>query len=112
MFRKSYRKLLRWNDEFPFAKFGLERGRATAARDRAADRRGARRPDGPGAGRSARAARIVGIADQLFDETAGWLWIGGRVPDQTGRTPRNEAFLERYAAELEALLPPDPDAIA
>src|SRR6188508_3094930 len=23
MFRKSYRKLLRWNDEFPFAKFSI-----------------------------------------------------------------------------------------
>ncbi|MEX2334104.1 MAG: DUF4265 domain-containing protein, partial [Pseudohongiella sp.] len=23
MFRKSYRKLLRWNDDYPFAKFGL-----------------------------------------------------------------------------------------
>jgi hypothetical protein len=23
MFRKSYRKLLRWNDEFPFAKFSV-----------------------------------------------------------------------------------------
>ena len=113
MFRKSYRKLLRWNDEFPFAKFGLsEDERPLLAIELPIGEVPAGR-DGPGAETlGAALARIVGIADQLFDETTGWLWIGGRVPDQTGRTPRNEAFLERYAAELEALLPPDPDAIA
>ena len=112
MFRKSYRKLLRWNDEFPFAKFGLsEDERPVLAIELPISEvtAGAR---GDGAETLGTAlARIVGIADQLFDETTGWLWIGGRVPDQTGRIPRNELFLARYAAELEALAPPDPEAV-
>jgi hypothetical protein len=50
-------------------------------------------------------ARIVGIADQLLDETAGWLWIGGTAPKgDAERTPRLPAFLERYAARLPELV--------
>jgi hypothetical protein len=107
MFRKSYRKLLRWNDEFPFAKFGLsddERplltielpiGELTATDPSA-------RADTLGLA----LARIVGIADRLLEESAAWLWIGGRIPDQTGRTSRNPALLVRFddrLAELSAV---------
>src|SRR4249920_286198 len=89
MFRKSYRKLLRWNDEFPFAKFSVsEDERPLLAvevpiADADADRLGLA------------LARILGVADQLLDESKGWIWIGGRAPDQSGRTPRNPAFLAR-----------------
>jgi len=107
MFRKSYRKLLRWNDEFPFAKFGLsddERPLLTielpigelAATDPTA------RADTLGLA----LARIVGIADRLLEESAAWLWIGGRIPDQSGRTSRNPALLARFddrLAELSAV---------
>jgi len=94
MFRKSYRKLLRWNDEFPFAKFSIGE-----------DERPLLSIEEPIATVDADAlgmalARVVGIADRLFDESVDWLWIGGRVPDQSGRRPRNEAFLARYEDRL------------
>jgi Putative bacterial sensory transduction regulator len=98
MFRKSYRKLLRWNDEFPFAKFGIgedERPLLTVELpiERVTLEEG---EDALGVA----LARIVGIADRLLEETAGWLWLGGRMPDQSGRTRRNTAFLDRFEARL------------
>ncbi len=106
MFRKSYRRLLRWNDEFPFAKFSVgedERpllaveipiialGSGASGDRAAADMLGTA------------LARIVGIADRLFDESRDWLWIGGRMPDTSGRTRRNPAFVARFAARLPEL---------
>jgi hypothetical protein len=89
--RKSYRKLLRWNDEFPFAKFSIgederpllavELPAASLAED--------------DLGRAL--VRIVAIADRLFDESTGWLWLGGKVPDQSQRVTRNGALLDRHA---------------
>jgi hypothetical protein len=97
-FRRAYRTLLRWNDEFPFAKFGLaEDERPVLSVELRGDRLSA---DELGLA----IARIVGIADQLLDETAGWLWIGGTAPKgDAERTPRHPAFLERYAARLPEL---------
>ena len=97
MFRKSYRKLLRWNDEFPFAKFsvGEDEQLALAVELPVAD------VDGERLGRAL--ARVVGIADRLFDDSVDWLWLGGRVPDQSGRTTRNEPLLTRYSADLAEL---------
>jgi hypothetical protein len=97
MFRKSYRKLLRWNDEFPFAKFSLGE-----------DERPLLAVELPIAETSVDSlglalARVVGIADQLLEESAGWLWIGGRIPDQSDRMPRNEAFLARFDERLVEL---------
>ena len=103
-YRKSYRRLLRWNDEFPFAKFSLAEDErpiltieiAPAAADR----------DALGAA----IARSLAIADQLLEESAGWLWIGGRIPDTTGRESRGKALLVRYRAELGELAgEPRPD---
>ena len=72
--RKAYRTLLTWNDEFPLAKFSLaEDGRPILAVEIPA-----RWLDADELGLAL--ARVVGIADYLFDETRGWLWIGGRVP--------------------------------
>jgi hypothetical protein len=100
MFRKSYRKLLRWNDEFPFAKFSVgEDERPLLAVELPLDALTA--PDAAGADVLGTAlARIVGIADRLLDESKPWLWIGGRMPDQGDRTPRNAALLERFAGRL------------
>ncbi|MEX1173141.1 MAG: YbjN domain-containing protein [Chloroflexota bacterium] len=100
MFRKSYRRLLRWNDEFPFAKFSVgEDERPLLTVETPIDVASAAGADGLGLA----LARIVGIADQLLDASRDWIWIGGRMPDQVGRTPRNTAFLERMAARLPEL---------
>src|SRR5690348_10648182 len=90
-YRKSYRKLLRWNDEYPFVKFSLaeddrpvlatELPVATVDRDEL----------------GVALARSLSIADELLEESAGWLWIGGRIPDQTGRRSRGERLMARYA---------------
>ncbi len=97
-FRKSYRKLLRWNDELPFAKFSLAEDErpvlATEIPIRTLDR------DELGLA----LARSLAIADRLLEESAGWLWIGGRIPDTSGRTSRGAHLLDRYAARLDELL--------
>lgn len=103
MFRKSYRKLLRWNDEFPFAKFGVsEDERPLLAVELPIDQLHAGdRPDALGLA----LARIVGIADRLLEDTASWLWIGGRRPDQSDRVCRNLTFLQRFDERLAELAP-------
>jgi hypothetical protein len=109
MFRKSYRKLLRWNDDFPFAKFSVgDDEQPLLAVELPID--SLRPADGPDTLGMA-LARIVGIADRLLDESKAWLWIGGRMPDQTARSRRNEAFLARFASRLPELFEDDvPDA--
>ena len=103
LFRKSYRRLLRWNDEFPFAKFGIsEDERPLLTIETPIEAATAAGGDGLALG----LARIVGIADRLLDESKDWLWIGGRPPDQSGRTRRNEDFLDRYAGRLPELFEP------
>jgi hypothetical protein len=100
MFRKSYRRLLRWNDEFPFAKFSVSE-----------DERPVLAVELPVGSADADAlglaiARILGIADRLLDESKDWLWLGGRMPDPGDRTSANGAFLDRYAERLPELLEP------
>lgn len=101
MFRKSYRKLLRWNDEFPFAKFSIgEDERPLLAIELPI----ADAPAPPNEEQLGLAlARIVGLADRLLEESAGWIWIGGKIPDTVGRERRNSALLERYDARLAEL---------
>ena len=102
-FRKSYRRLLRWNDEFPFAKFSVgEDERPLLAVETPIDVALAAGADGLGTA----LARIVGIADRLLDESKDWIWLGGRTPDQGDRTSRNEAFLRRFEPVLPELLGP------
>ena len=110
LFRKSYRKLLRWNDEFPFAKFSIgEDERPLLAVEVPATTLAAE----PGVDVLGTAlTRVVGIADALFDETAAWLWIGGRAPDQSDRHGRNAPLIERYRGRLPELFetaPPERD---
>jgi hypothetical protein len=98
MFRKSYRRLLRWNDEYPFAKFSIsEDERPLLAVELPADSTDA---DALGVA----IARILGIADRLEDESKDWLWAGGRRPDYGGRGSRNAEFLDRYVSRLPELL--------
>ncbi len=98
MFRKSYRRLLRWNDEFPFAKFSV----ADDERPLLAVEIPIEEADADALGLAI--ARILGIADRLLDESKDWLWLGGRMPDMGDRTSANGAFLDRYAARLPELL--------
>jgi Putative bacterial sensory transduction regulator len=96
--RKAYRTLLRWNDEFPFAKFSLaEDGRPILMAElpiETVDR------DVLGVA----LARLLLICDRLLEDAAGWLWIGGRIPDQGDRRTRNPALFARYADRLGELV--------
>lgn len=106
LFRKSYRKLLRWNDEFPFAKFSVgEDERPLLAVELPLNGLDADDADALGLA----LARIVGIADRLLEASRDWLWVGGRMPDQSGRTPRNVTFLARFEGRLVELFAPDDD---
>ena len=98
-FRKSYRKLLHWNDDYPFVKFGLgadERPILTTELPLAIVDR-----DEMGVA----VARLLAICDQLLEESASWLWIGGRIPDQGDRVSRQIGLFARYADRLEELGP-------
>ncbi len=89
-FRKSYRKLLRWNDELPFAKFALsederivltiEQPLGDLDRDRIGDV----------------LARLLTIADDLLDDSATWLWPGGHRPKDEP-LPETWPLLDDYA---------------
>ena len=95
--RKAYRRLLRWNDEFPFAKFSLTPDeRPLLAIEVAGDRL-----DRDELGTAI--ARALVICDLLLEEVAGWAWIGGRVPDWSGRTSRGAALIDRFADRLGEL---------
>jgi len=98
--RRSYQKLLRWNDEFPFVKFSLaadDRPIATVEiQPEWLDR------DALGLG----IARLLVICDLLLEETAAWIWVGGRVPDPGSRVGRQADFLDRYADRLGELSGP------
>ena len=93
--------LLRWNEDFPLAKFSVaEDGRPILAVELPE-----RWLDADELGLAL--ARVAGIADRIFDESRGWLWIGGRVPDGYADLPvRTAALLDRYAARLPELLGP------
>ncbi len=97
-FRKSYRRLLRWNDEFPFVKFAV-----------AEDERPILTAELPLAGLDADVlglalARVLAICDQLLEESAAWLWIGGRIPDRGDRVSRQVTLFARYADRLTEFL--------
>lgn len=97
--RRAYRTLLRWNDEFPLAKFSV----ADDGRPIAAVEIPSRWLDADELGLAL--ARVTAVADRVFEETRGWLWVGGRVPDGYEARPiRNEALLERYAPRLGELV--------
>ena len=104
-YRKSFRKLLCWNDEFPFAKFSLAEDDRPVLASEIPLRTIGRDELGLAI------ARSLLIADQLLEESAGWLWIGGRIPDQSDRVSRGADLIARYADRLVELLgePLDPE---
>ena len=94
-FRKTYRRLLRWNDELPFVKFAL-----------AEDERIMLTAEVPGAvldrdavGRTL--ARLVAVCDLLHEESKPFLGDWGKA---TPSVP--SALLTRYAAEVAELVAP------
>jgi hypothetical protein len=99
-FRKSYRQLLRWNDEFPFAKFSL----AEDERPILASELPIRTLDRDELGLAL--ARSLAISDRLLEESAAWIWTGGRIPAQGDRPSRGAHLIERYAARMGELLDP------
>lgn len=104
--RKTLRTLLRWNDEFPFAKFSL----ADDLRPILAVEIPARWLDADELGLAL--ARVSAIADRIFDDTRPWVWIGGRVPPGYGAGPgRTDLLLARYRDRLHELIEPDPGSV-
>lgn len=99
-FRVSYRRLLRWNDEFPFVKFALtDDDRPVLAAEIPLERL-----DRDELGLAL--ARLLAIADILLEETAAWAWVGGRIPDWRGRESRQVGLFARYAERLGELAGP------
>ena len=101
-FRRSYRKLLRWNDELPFVKFSIgddERPLLVAEIPVA------------GADRDALGlalARQLAVADRFHAESVEWLKAGGWPTAET-TTPDEgpgPALLSRYAEALRELTGP------
>jgi hypothetical protein len=99
LFRKSYRKLLRWNDELPFVKFAV-----------AEDERPILLAELPAASVldvdavGVALARLLAVSDRLLDESAAWLWIGGKPPAGELRELRPAALLDRYADQISELV--------
>ena len=103
--RRTYRQLLRWNDQLPFAKFAIsedERPALTAELPAADVGR-----DGLGL----LIARLLAICDLLYAESAAWV-DRIKTPKGAGEPPMPEPgragvrLLERYADQLGELVQP------
>jgi hypothetical protein len=102
-FRRSYRKLLRWNDELPFVKFSTGE-----------DERPLLVAEIPVAQASADAlgraiARQLAVADRYHDDAVEWLKAGGwpvDPPPATRADGPGGRLLARYAVDLAELLEP------
>jgi hypothetical protein len=96
-FRRTYRRLLRWNDAYPFTKFGISEDErpvvATEIPIRWLDR------DELGLA----LARSLAVCDLLLEETADLVWVSGRIPSTEGRTSRGADLLSSYADRLVEL---------
>jgi hypothetical protein len=106
-FRKSFRQLLRWNDELPFVKFSIgEDERPLLVAELPVET-----VDADALGLAL--ARQVAVADRYHAETAAWLKGGGwRATPSTAEEAAGPGsrLLERYADRLAELLAAAPDA--
>ncbi len=108
-FRRSYRVLLRWNDELPFVKFSVGE-----------DERPLLISEIPiaGAGRDALGialARHLAVADRFHEQATGWLKAGGwpTAPAKGDGDGPGERLLDRYVDELGELIdgPGEPSSL-
>jgi Putative bacterial sensory transduction regulator len=96
-FRVSYRQLLRWNDELPFAKFALsedDRPVLTAelpVEGLELDRLGLA------------ITRLLLICDLTLERSLVWLYPGRKTAPPMAHPSRQAALFERYAQELADL---------
>ena len=95
--RRSYRTLLRWNDEFPFAKFAI----ASDERPVLTSELAIEGLDRDTLGIAL--ARLLALCDHLVDESAHWIWLDGKVPGSAGRLSRQVGLFARYADRLAEL---------
>jgi hypothetical protein len=96
--RRTYQQLLRWNDELPFVKFGLD----SELRPVLTVEMPAEAADAWSLGLAI--ARVLAVCDYLLDTAAPWLAPGGlRAAPGPRRASRGESLLRRYAAELAEL---------
>ncbi len=97
--RRTYQQLLRWNDELPFVKFGLD----VELRPVLAVEMPAEAADVWTLGLAI--ARVLAVCDYVLDTAAPWLGPGGlTAAPGPGRASRGESLLRRYAAELAELV--------
>jgi hypothetical protein len=104
-FRKSYRKLLRWNDELPFVKFSTGE-----------DERPLLAAEIPIAHADAGAlglalARELAVADRCHGDASEWLKAGGWPTDPPAPADADGPglrLLARFASDLAELLEPAP----
>jgi len=97
-FRKSYRRLLRWNDEFPFVKFAIAEDERPVLTIEIPIARADRDELGLAL------ARTLAVCDRLLEEAAAWLWYDGRVPTRGDRISRQVGLFARYADRLGELI--------
>ncbi len=97
LFRKTYRRLLVWNDGFPFAKFALSPDERPVLESEIP----IRWLDGYELGLTL--ARLLAICDLLLEESAPLIWIDGRPPSIEGRASRGAGLLSTYGDQLTEL---------
>ena len=90
--RRTYRQLLRWNDELPLVKFALgEEERPMLSSELAVE---SLSRDAVGL----LLARLLAVCDLLYSESASWVDRIGGPRDSAG--PAGVRLIERYAAQL------------
>jgi hypothetical protein len=93
--RRTYRQMLRWNDELPLVKFALgEEDRPVLSAEVAAADLGR---DGLGL----LVARLLAVCDLLYEESSAWVDRIGRPTSGAG--PAGVRLLERYGEALGEL---------
>jgi hypothetical protein len=98
-FRKTYRQLLKWNDELPFVKFALSADDAIVLLAELAPAE----LDADALGRAI--ARLVAVCDLLQEASAGFLGPVPTAPAGASGAPDPTPLLDRYAQDLAELAP-------
>lgn len=103
--RKTYRQMLRWNDELPLVKFALaDEERPVLASELSLEVLSA---DALGL----MIARLLAVCDLLYEESKGWVDRVGTPRDAAG--PVGRRLIERYADQLgELAILPETDGVA